>query len=324
MKLLQIEKPGKAVWGEAPIPEPTAGEVLVKVQGVTTCPHWDMHIMDGIPMFADRPLSYPYTPGEPGHEAVGEVVAVAPEVVGFEVGMRVAVWRDPGGRRQGCYAQYVAISAQDLILVPEKLAPEAIAPLELAMCVQASINRLQTVNGLEGKLICISGLGPAGLIGVQMARAYGAREIIGIDPMTERRDLAKQLGANVVLSPSEPSIPTDRFAQNSFETALDTTGLKEPIERLMMGTNEAVAMFGVLRDEVKFGPAQWWGGFALLGYGTHERNQAEQALQLIENGQLDLSTIVTHKLPLTRYAEGVDLLRQKKAIKILFLPWTDS
>ncbi len=324
MKLLQIEQPGKAVWREAPVPDLAEGEVLVKVQGVTTCSHWDMHIMDGIPMFPDRPLSYPYTPGEPGHEAVGEVVAVATGVRNLEVGMRVAAWRDPGGRRQGCYAQYVALAAGHSIRVPNSLAPEAIASLELAMCVQGSMNRLQAVDGVTGKRLCISGLGPAGLIAVQMARACGVREIIGIDPMSDRRDLAKQLGADSVLAPSDSSLPTDRFAQNSFDAALDTTGLREVIEKLMLGTNEAVAIFGVLRDEVKFGPAQWWGGFALLGYGTHERSQAEQALQLIEKGQLDLSPIVTHQLPLTHYAEGVDLLRQKRAVKVLFLPWAGS
>lgn len=324
MKLLQIEEPGKAVWREAPMPEPASGEVLVKILGVTTCPHWDLHIMAGIPMFPDRPLSYPYTPGEPGHEAMGEVVAVQSGVKDFAAGMRVVVWRDPGGRRQGCYAQYVALEAENLIAIPNSLPPESIASLELAMCVQGSINKLQALDGVTGKRVAVSGLGPAGLIAVQMSRAYGAREVIGIDPLSDRLDLAKQLGADVVVPPGDSKLPSNRFALNSFDAALDTTGIKDSIETLMKGTNGAVAIFGVLREEVKFGPAQWWGGFALLGYGTHERSQAEQALRLIESGQLQLSPLVTHQLPFTRYAEGVDLLRRKKAIKILFLPWADS
>ena len=324
MKLLKIEKPGKAVWRDAPMPEPRAGEALIKVLGVTTCPHWDMHIMDGIEMIPGRPLSYPYTPGEPGHEAVGEVVAVGEGVNGFDVGARVAVWRDPGNRRQGCYAQFVAIETEQLITVPESLPAQSIASLELAMCVHGSINQLQALTGIEGKRLCISGIGPSGLIAVQMARAYGAKEIIAIDLIPERRELAKQMGADVVLSADDPTIPVDRFGENSFDAALDTTGLKVSIEMLMQGTREAVAIFGVLRENVNFGPAQWWGGFTLTGYGTHQRIQAEQSIRMIETGQLDLSFLVTHQMPFTRYAEGVELLRSKEALKVLFLPWADD
>ncbi len=78
MKLLQIEAPGRAAWKDAPTPEPAAGEVLLRVLGVTTCPHWDLHILGGVPMFPGAALNYPYQPGQPGHEAVGEVVALGP------------------------------------------------------------------------------------------------------------------------------------------------------------------------------------------------------------------------------------------------------
>ncbi|HMB91916.1 MAG TPA: alcohol dehydrogenase catalytic domain-containing protein, partial [Rhodothermales bacterium] len=129
MKVLQIVEPGQAEWRDVPTPEPEAGEVLVKVNGVTTCPHWDMHIMDGVPMMEGLPLPYPYYPGQPGHEVVGEVAAVGAGVTGFEPGQRVAVWRDGGPTRKGGYAQYVPILAQNLLIVPDDLAPEAIASL---------------------------------------------------------------------------------------------------------------------------------------------------------------------------------------------------
>jgi threonine dehydrogenase-like Zn-dependent dehydrogenase len=214
--------------------------------------------------------------------------------------------------------------AEDLIPCLGSFPPESIASLELAMCVEGSINRLQALDGVKGKRLAISGLGPAGLIAVQMARAYGAREVIGIDPLRDRCDLAQQLGAHSSVPPGDSSLPSDRFAKNSFDAALDTTGLTDSIEMLMKGTNGAVAIFGVLRQEVRFGPSQWWGGSALLGYGTHERRQAEQALRLIESGQLKLSPLVTHQLSFSRYAEGIDLLRRKQAVKVLFLPWVDT
>jgi threonine dehydrogenase-like Zn-dependent dehydrogenase len=77
----------------------------------------------------------------------------------------------------------------------------------------------------------------------------------------------------------------------------------------------------VLRDPVEFGFGHWASGVALLGYGSHNRAAAERALQLVVNGQLCLAPLITHQLPLSRYVEGVELLRRKEAIKLAFLPW---
>jgi threonine dehydrogenase-like Zn-dependent dehydrogenase len=321
MNLLQVDEPGRAVWREVPCPDPQPGEVLLKVAGVTTCPQWDLHIMDGEPMFEDRPLSYPYVPGEPGHEVVGTVAAVGDGVEGLPVGMRVATWRDPGGRRQGGYAQYAPVEAEHVLPVREDLPDEAVASLELAMCVQVSFDQLHARDGVRGKRVGVSGLGSSGLIAVQMAKAYGAREVVAIDPLPERRALAHALGADVVLPPNPDAFPTGREGTMALDAAVDTTGLKRAVEFLVERTDETVAIFGVLREHVGFGPEHWWGGFALLGYGEHNRDAAERALALIEAGSLRLAPLVTHTLPLSRYPEGVDLLRSREAIKVLFQPW---
>lgn len=320
MKVLQIEQPGHAAWRDAPVPEPEDGEVLLRVSGVTTCPHWDLHILDGEPMFADRPLEYPYVSGEPGHEVVGEVVALGEGVVELTVGTRVAAWRDPGGRRQGCYAEFVAVDAEHVLAVPDDLSDADLAPLELAMCVQVSFDQLIARGGIRDKRVGISGLGPAGLIAVQMAKAYGACEVVAIDPLEERRVLGLMLGADTVLSPDAERFPAGRTNEVTLDTGLDTTGLKVAIEFLIERTNETVAIFGVLREHVGFGPEHWWGGFALLGYGEHNLGAAERALALVERGALRLAPLVTHTLPLSLYREGVELLRSKEAIKVLFKP----
>ncbi|MCE7980511.1 MAG: hypothetical protein DYG89_04910 [Caldilinea sp. CFX5] len=323
MKLLQILAPGEVVWREAPLPQPSTGEVLVKVASITTCPHWDLHLMSGEPMFPGVPLPYPYTPGQPGHEMAGEVAAVGPGVTGFVVGDRVAAWRDAGAGRQGCYAQYVAFQAENLLKIPHTLAPEQVASLELAMCVQVSFDQLQRVAAVQGKRFGVNGLGPAGLVAVQMARAYGAAQVVAIDPLPARRDLALQLGADLALAPDDGYWATAPAKPFALEVALDCTGLKVAIEPLMAHTREVVALFGVLRENVNFGWDHWRRGFQLLGYERHNRAAAEQALHLIEQGQLDLTPLATHSLPLQRYTAGVELLRAKQAIKVRFLPWAE-
>lgn len=323
MKLLQIMAPGAVVWRDAPIPQPAAGEVLVKVAAITTCPHWDLHLMSGEPMFPGVPLPYPYTPGQPGHEMTGEVVALGPAVTELTVGDRVAAWRDAGARRQGCYAQYVAFQVENLLKIPPELPADAAASLELAMCVQVSFNQLQKVDAVRGKRLGISGLGPAGLVAVQMARAYGAAQVIAIDPLPARRTLARELGADDVLAPDATAWASKGDDPYALDSALDCTGLKVSIEFLMEQTKEVVALFGVLRENVAFGWDHWRRGLKLFGYERHNRAAAEQALQLIVQGQLDLAPLATHSLPLQRYAEGVELLRSKAAIKVRFLPWAE-
>lgn len=321
MRTLVIEAPHRSAWKEVAMPEPAPDEVLVKILGIATCPQWDLHMMEGVPMFPGAQLNYPLVPGQPGHEAVGEVALVGADARSFSPGMRVAVWRDPGNRRMGCYAQYAALRAEDLIEVDRSLRAEEIASLELAMCVQGSFDRLRRCGSIEGKSMAVGGLGPSGLVAIQLARAYGAKRVIGLDPLAERRRLAKELGADEVWNPGEYHWPAGRNHPAAFDCALDTTGLPVSIEALMGSTREAVAIFGVLREHVRFGPEQWWGGFALLGYGTHTRAAAEEAYRLILEGKLKLAPLISGRLPFSRYAEGVALLRSKEAVKILFDPF---
>lgn len=321
MKILQIKEPGRAILTDIDIPKPGKGEVLIKVTGVTTCPHWDMHILGGKPMFPGMKLEYPYLLGQPGHEAVGEVVDLGEDVSLLKIGDRVAAWRDTGKPRQGFYAQYNTFHEDDLLKVPRHLKDEEIASLELAMCVEVSFQQLAVLGGVKGRRLGISGLGPAGLLGVQMARAHGAAEVVGIDPMPERRDLAHELGAHLVLDPAHAEWPASR-SDGAMDYSIDMTGLPISIEYLMERTKRAVALFGVLREEVRFTSRQMFGpGLILMGYSDHNRKAAETALQMIGEGQLKLAPLITQKMSFNDYGKGIDLLQQKKAIKILFDPW---
>lgn len=323
MKLLQIEAPGRAVWKDAPVPSPGPGEVLVRIRGIATCPHWDLHILGGQPMFPGMKLTYPYLPGQPGHEAVGEVVALGPGVTTLRVGASVAVWRDTGARAQGCYAQFNVSRVDDLLEVPASLGAADIASLELAMCVEVSFQQLARLGGVAGRSVGLAGLGPAGLVAVQLARAHGAAEIVGIDPVAERRELAAKLGAHRTVPPDAAAWPASR-SHGALDDAIDLTGVPASIEFLMDRTRRCVTLFGVLREEVRFGTRHLFGpGLTLMGYGDHNRTAAETALRFINEGKLRLASLITQTLPFTRYAEGIELLRRKQAIKVLFDPWAE-
>jgi len=321
MKALQIVAPKRCEIVDLPMPEPGPDQVLVKVLAVTTCPHWDMHVFDGIPMLGNEQHEYPHPPGQPGHEACGDIVAIGDGVQGIPVGERVCVWCDQGHARQGCYAQYVIAEARNVIPVPRSIPPEYCAPLELGMCIASHMLFARKLNVIADKTVGVFGLGPAGLVAVQLAKDAGAAKVVGFDPMQSRREMAAKLGADVVLDPGSPeglSFPR-RFEQGCLHTTFDCVGIPRAVHRAMELTTEMVILFAVQREPYVFGP-EYWGGFALVGARFHTREAAEYTAARLASGQLDLKPLVTKTMRLEQFPEAVELLKSKEVTKVAFLP----
>jgi threonine dehydrogenase-like Zn-dependent dehydrogenase len=303
------------------VPEPGQGEARVRILAVTTCPQWDLHARHDEPMFVGHTFQYPMMMGQPGHEATGVVDAIGSGVTELRVGDRVSVWCDPGHGRPGCYAEFVVRPVEHLIRVPEQIPVEATAPVELAMCVGATFLMLKAMNLLEGRRAGVTGLGPAGLVAMQMARAEGAVEVVGFDPVEKRRALAESSGLGAAFDPREnlqarfparPALPT-------LDYIVDCVGSCASVEFSMDHACETAALFGVQREDYIFG-MKHYGGLRLCGYPGHSRAAAEYAVGLMAQGALDLAPLVTHKLPLSRYSEGIDLLESQEAVKVCFYP----
>jgi threonine dehydrogenase-like Zn-dependent dehydrogenase len=124
-----------------------------------------------------------------GNMAVGSIVEVGPEVTRFRVGDRVF------GHYPIRETQTVDESAADLL--PEGLAPEA------ALCLDPVVMALAMRDaGITlGDRVAIFGLGAIGLIAVQLAKLAGADWVVALDPLANRRELARQFGADALLDP---------------------------------------------------------------------------------------------------------------------------
>jgi threonine dehydrogenase-like Zn-dependent dehydrogenase len=322
MKILQVGQYPEYAVLEVPDPQPGPGEVLLKVEAVTTCPQWDLHLRHNEPMFLGHQFHYPYTLGQPGHEATGSIAAIGSDVTGVSVGDRVSAWRDPGHNRPGGYAQYMVLSQENVIHVPAHLPLESTASVELAMCVGATFLMLKEMNAVTGKRFGITGLGPAGLIAAQMARAEGAASIIGFDLSPVRREYAASFCLDEAYDP-RTDLSEDYPARPKtprLDTVVDCVGAKASVEFAMDHARETVALFGVQREDYLFAPRHY-GHLRLCGYPGHSRAAADYAVGLIEQNLLNLAPLVTHHLPLERYGEGIDLLESQEAIKICFHPW---
>ncbi len=209
MRAVPVAAPGAALQiVERDIPEPGAGSVRIRVQACGIC-HSDSLTREGL-----MPgLQYPRVPG---HEVVGVIDAVGPDVPGFVAGQRVGVgWhggscgycdncrrgdffacqtftRITGVTYDGGYAEYMIASAGALARVPAELAAEEAAPL---MCAGVTtFNALRNSGARAGDLVAILGIGGLGHLGVQYAAKMGFRTV-AIARGADKEPLARQLGA---------------------------------------------------------------------------------------------------------------------------------
>ncbi|HXI84680.1 MAG TPA: alcohol dehydrogenase [Verrucomicrobiae bacterium] len=209
MRVAQISRPkGPFEIVEREIPTPRAGSVRIKVQACGVC-HSDVLAKEGL-----MPgIQYPRVPG---HEVIGLVDAVGPEVAGWTPGERVGVgWNGgycshcdncrrgdffacqtstqiTGITTDGGYADYMIAPAEAVARVPEGLSEVDGAPL---MCAGVTtFNALRNSGARGGDLVAVLGIGGLGHLGVQFAVKMGFKTV-AIARGKDKEPLARQLGA---------------------------------------------------------------------------------------------------------------------------------
>ena len=221
MKVVQVAKPNAGLEVvERDVPEPTPRQVRIKVQACGIC-HSDMFTVVG----AFPGIQYPRVPG---HEVVGLIDAVGPDVPDWNPGMRVGVgWHGghcghcsscrrgdfitckagqiPGISYDGGYSEYMIAPFAALASVPDELKSEDAAPLLCAGI--TTFNSLRHGGARAGDLVAVLGLGGLGHLGVQYANKMGFRTA-AIARGADKGPLAKKLGAHIYI---------DSTAQNPGE-----------------------------------------------------------------------------------------------------------
>jgi len=208
MRVAQVSKP-RGDWEliERDIPEPSAGQVRVKVEACGIC-HSDVLVKDGV----WPGLQFPRIPG---HEIAGRVDAVGSSVDYWKVGQRVGVgWHGghcfhcdacrrgdfilcqfgkiTGISHDGGYAQYMLSPAEAVAAVPEDLTAEEAAPL---MCAGITVyNSLRNSGARAGDLVAVQGIGGLGHLAIQYAHRMGF-VTVALNRGTDKQSLAQKLGA---------------------------------------------------------------------------------------------------------------------------------
>lgn len=327
-----------AELSEVEIPKIRENEILVRVRATSIC-GTDVHIYDWN-KWASSHIKVPHILG---HEFCGDVMETGSAVRSVNVGDFVSAethipcgacamcrtgnmhicqnLKILGVDINGCFADYVAI--------PELCAwkTDKNLPLEIA-CVQEPLgNAVHVVlrESVSAKSVLVLGCGPAGLFSIAVARACGAGLIIATDISSDRLRLAKKVGADVVLNPSQDDIVsevrrlTDSLgAECVFEMSGSQQALSQGLKAVRMAGH--VILFGLpaeevkinLNDEVIFKYIRLYGVTGRLIFQTWYT-----LAELLKSGKLDVRPVITHKLRLTDFRKGMELMKSGRSGKVV-------
>jgi 2-desacetyl-2-hydroxyethyl bacteriochlorophyllide A dehydrogenase len=317
MKAAKILQPRQLQIVDLPDPQPGPHELLLRVMASGIC-GTDLHIYHG-EYLGDYPVI-------PGHEFSGIVEAVGSAVTRFKPGDRVAV--EPNIACDNCYhclnnrhnfcSNWSAVGVTrpggmaERVVVPEKAAfdigelPfEAGAFVEPLSCVLHGVERLQP--GMAAQ-IAIFGAGPIGILLLQALSLSGAARISMVDRNTARATFAVQMGADEVYT------SLDELPQRDYDVVVDATGVVAIMNRTLEFVRQGgkILLFGVppAGEKLSIEAFQIFRkGLTILSSFTSLRN-SYQAVELLRQGRISVSGLVSHELPLEGLLDGLEMLAQ--------------
>ena len=327
MRAAVLLEPGRIEIEERPIPTPGPGDVLIQVSSVGVCgsdTHYYRHGRVGS-FVVDAPLIL-------GHEAAGTIVGVGEGVDRSRIGQRVSIEPqrpdpDTEETRRGHYnlcphmrffatppvdgalCDYVTIGAAFAHPVPSSMSDDAAALCE-PLSVGIAAVRKAGVDG--GSRVLITGAGPIGIVVAQVAKAYGATEIIVSDPDESRRSQAEDFGATTVLDPTAAPI-----GDLSVDAFIDASGAPAAVSDGIRAVRPAgvVVLVGSGAETMEL-PTQVIQNRELTLTGVFRyANTWPTAIELVESGRVDLDAMVTAHFSLEEAAEALDSDRTPGSVK---------
>ena len=343
MKALVKAKAEPGIWmQEVPVPEPGPNDVLIKIAKTAIC-GTDVHIFN----WDDWSKATIPVPMTIGHEYVGEIVAVGHEVEDFKPGDRVSgeghivcghcrncragrehLCRDTKGvgvNRSGAFAEYLAIPAHNAYKLPEGL------PDDIAAILDPFGNAAHTALSFDlvGEDVLITGAGPIGIMAGAIAKKIGARHIVITDVNPYRLELAAKVGVPHTVNVSERSLPEvmkELDMKEGFDVGLEMSGNPRALNDMLhvMIHGGKIALLGIPSEEVRLDLNQMiFKGLTMKGiYGREMFETWYKMIALIQEG-LDLTPILTHRFPVSRYQEGFEVMRSGRSGKVV-LDWSSD
>lgn len=324
---------------EVPIPEPGPGELLVRVLAASVC-GTDIHIERWDPWaqenFGPPPMTF-------GHEMAGVVVGRGPGTTRIQIGDHIAAethivdWtcyqcrtdrsfvcqnmRILGVHVPGAFAEYVVLPELNAWVFEGYSFEVAALQEPFGNAVFSAF-----VEEVAGQTAVVTGCGPIGLMSIAVLKMAGARAVYATDINPERLEMATRMGADLALDARDDVAARLRAETdgNGVDILLEMSGSSAALHQglaaitnggrvSLLGTHTVPATID-LSKEVIFKGLRIYGITGRRLWDTWYRTTA-----LLEEG-LDLSPIITHRMPLADYATAFDLVASGHAGKVVLLP----
>lgn len=350
MKAVVAFAPGDYRLQEVEVPSIGPGEILVKVEACGICAG-DVKAWEGAPSFwgDDKQPAYIKAPMIPGHEFIGHVVALADDVEQFALGDRVIseqivpcwgcrfcnrgqYWmcekHDLYGFQNnvnGGMAQYMKFTKEAINYhVPDELPIEDAILIEPYAC---SFHAVQRANIKLGDVVVLAGAGTLGLGMIGAIKKSGPAKLVVLDLSDDRLELAKRFGADIVINPAHQDaekIVKEMTEGYGCDIYIEATGAGKSVEQglAMIRKLGTFVEFSVFKDPVSIDWSIISDRKELDVLGSHLGPYCYPlVIEGIRDGSLPTRGVVTHTLPLERFAEGFDLMKRGvDSIKVVLNP----
>lgn len=340
MKSLVKAKSEPGIWMEdVPVPEYGVNDVLIKIKKTAIC-GTDIHIYSW-DEWAQATIPVPMTIG---HEFYGEIVEIGSEVKGLKLGQLVSgeghitcgmcrncragqrhLCRNTlgvGVNRPGCFAEYLALPASNVLVLPESISGEQASILDplgnAAHCALAF--------DMVGEDVLITGAGPIGIMAVAIAKHIGARHVVITDVNDYRLELAKKMGATRAVNVKYQSlkeVEEELGMTEGFDVGLEMSGNPMALNDMMKLMNHGghVAMLGIPPQET---PIDWnqviFKGLVIKGiYGREMFETWYKMIAMLQSG-LNIDPVITHRFPIDDFQHAFQIMASGQSGKVI-LDW---
>ena len=345
MKALVKSQAKRGLWIEE-VAEPQVGinDVKIRVHATGIC-GTDLHIYEW-DSWAQKTIPVPLVIG---HEFAGEIVETGSNVSDFEIGDQVsgeghvvcgrcrnclagrrhlcAHTQGVGVNRPGAFAEYIVLPMTNIWHHAKEI------PLDVAAIFDPFGNAVHTALAFPvlGEDVLVTGAGPIGIMAAAVARHAGARNLVITDLNAYRLDLAKKAAkVTEAVDPRDTTLHAVQKKlgmQEGFDVGLEMSGnahaFRDMLDNLSHGAK--VAMLGIPSpSEMSIDWAKViFNQFTLRGIYGREMYETWYMMTAMLQSGLDISGVITHRLPWQEFEAGFEAMRSGNSGKVI-LDWKDA
>jgi threonine dehydrogenase-like Zn-dependent dehydrogenase len=313
---IQFRSPGNPVLVDVETPDPSPGEVRLRMIATSLCNHSELRSFAG-GAAQGYGSSYPMLPGEPGHEGVARVTEIGPGVEDLTVGDLVALtgWGGDPAHRGVLLRQ----ASQVARILPGDRDPAPASILEMFASAYHCIKRIWREDRLEDGRIAIIGLGAIGLCSLQLTRLWPVRSVTGVDTRGTKLALAERLGADRTL---EAGVDINALVRRigPVEIVIECTG--HPGGQAIASALAPAVQVNVsyVTEEFCVDQSRWFNAeTTLYNPGLPRANDLKAVAHLYNRNLIDPAALVTSRIPpeISQYRAAIEAIRGGDEVKVL-------